>query len=189
MTVEQFQEALDRLDKGLLMHGSHQEGTKEFCFHEFARAVRGRPHSDIPDDLPDLRSLNDAAWASDVERTRHMLPVLAAYWDWANWSRDKQQAIVVQVCILTVQRIISELPNLPQVVRAKCRTAQTLTDAEAAAKAAAWAAEAAAWAAWAAAKAAAEAAAWAAWARAGAKPLTIACQLWCDAAASYTERA
>ena len=155
---------------GYIRKGSHSEDGKG-CLIEIANAAIGAAWSDHPTLWPDLRVLNDA-FTSDTERTRVLWPVLRAYWHWSEWSTERQRQIIERVVILTVQRIIAELPGLPAEVAQRCREATTLSAAAEAALAAARAAaegaarEAAREAAWAAARAAARAAegaaAWAA---------------------------
>jgi hypothetical protein len=163
MDVHTLQAELDRLDDGVLKQGAHQPGSRAFCALEFDAVVRGRAHSDAPLTLPDLRPLNDALWSSDVVRTHHLLPVMAAYWEWAEWSEEKRQRVMGRVVVLTVQRVIAGLPYLSPEIVMRCQQATTLETAGAAAYAAARAAhaaaDAAAYAAYAAADAAADAAA------------------------------
>jgi hypothetical protein len=166
MDVHTLQAELDRLDDGVLKQGAHQPGSREFCALEFDAVVRGRAHSDAPLTLPDLRPLNEALWSSDVVRPHHLLPVMAAYWEWAEWSEEKRQRVMGRVVVLTVQRVIAGLPYLSPEIVMRCQQATTLETAGAAAYAAARAAhaaaDAAAYAAYAAADAAADAAAYAA---------------------------
>ena len=135
MTVEQLQRALNALDDGVLQHGSHNPG-RAFCALEFESQVRGRVWSDDPVSLPDLRSLNDGPWLSDQERTDALLPVMSALWDWSRWSSTQRQAWTAYVVIKTVNRIISQLPGLSDVVRKQCRRAHDLRAAAEAAEAA-----------------------------------------------------
>jgi hypothetical protein len=156
MDVHTLQAELDRLDDGVLKQGAHQPGSRAFCALEFDAVVRGRAHSDAPLTLPDLRPLNDALWSSDVVRTHHLLPVMAAYWEWAEWSEEKRQRVMGRVVVLTVQRVIAGLPYLSPEIVMRCQQATTLETAGAVADAAANAAARAA------AYAAADAAAYAA---------------------------
>ena len=208
MTTEDLQAALDRLDQGVLLAGAHAEGD-QFCALEFDSQVRGRAWSDEPVTLPDLRPLNDGPWSSNAARTAALLPVMAALWEWGEWTPDRRQRWVTQVVLETVRQIVSALPGVPDAVRETCRTATTLEEAREAARAAGATAAGAAWAAWAAreaaaaeaaagaaraagaaagaaAEAAAKAAAGAAraaWAAAGAEAvLARACQIWITAA-------
>ena len=204
---EQVEQLLQSRFGGLIRNGSHTEDGSG-CLIEIANAAIGAAWSDNPTLWPDLRPINDA-FTSDSERTRVLWPVLRAYWHWSEWGAARQRQIIERVIILTVQRIIAELPGLPPDVAQRCREATTLSAAGAAAGAA-WAAEAAAEAAWAAEAAAAAAwaarvaagaaraatwaaagaaawaaraagAAWAAEAAAGESVLEVACALWIEA--------
>lgn len=151
MKTEELQTLLDTMDNGILRRGAHKAGGREFCALEFESQVRGRAWSDDPVTLPDLRPLNDACWSSDKVRTAALLPVMAAMWDWANWSTARRTRWAELVAIRSVQQMVSELPGLPDDIRAVCRAADTCNKAWAAAEAAAraaWAAEAAWAAAW-----------------------------------------
>jgi biotin carboxyl carrier protein len=203
---EQVEQLLQSRFGGLIRNGSHTEDGSG-CLIEIANAAIGAAWSDNPTLWPDLRPINDA-FTSDSERTRVLWPVLRAYWHWSEWGAARQRQIIERVIILTVQRIIAELPGLPPDVAQRCREATTLSAAGAAAGAAwaaeaaaeaAWAAEAAAEAAWAAEAAAraagatwaaagaaawaarAAGAAWAAEAAAGESVLEVACALWIEA--------
>src|SRR3990167_2669242 len=135
MTVEQLQAELDRLDKGLLQSGSHKPG-REFCALEFESQVRGREWSDEPITLPDLRPLNDASWTSAESRTKNLLLVMSALWDWSNWTTVRRTAWVNEVVIETVKQIISGLPLLPIEIVEQCKQVRTVNAASAASAAA-----------------------------------------------------
>jgi hypothetical protein len=170
MTYYELLSDLHAKDEGILRAGSHPPGV-EMCALEFESQVRGREWSDAPLTLPDLCQLNDAVWSSDAARTEAMLRVMAALWDWGEWSSVHQRAWTTRIVIQTVQQIVSALPRLSERVREECRTAVTLSRPAWAA----WAAAEAAWAAWAAAEAA-EAK------TAADRVLLLACQIWIDAA-------
>lgn len=104
ITAQDLQAKLDLLDDGILRAGSHQPG-REFCALEFESQVRGREWSDQPITLPDLRPLNDAYWSSSKVRTLHLLRVMSALWDWAEWSLDRKAAWAKKVVLGTVQTI------------------------------------------------------------------------------------
>jgi hypothetical protein len=166
MTVEVLQAGLIEHDKGVLKHGSHEEGSREFCALEFVSIMKGIKFCDNPSvvGMPDLRSLNDAfgtGSAADARRTAAMLPVLAALWNWDSWGQPRQQKFAERLVIKTVNRIISQLPGLPAAVVLECKGATTIQRAARAARAAGWAVRAAR-AAGAAAEWAARAAGWAA---------------------------
>ena len=143
MTVERLQLLLTEMDDGVLRCGSHKAGSREFCALEFESQVRGRKWSDTPITMPDIRPLNDMFGTgprADKLRTAALLPLMAALWDWSNWSITRKQKFATCLIIGTVQEIISELPGLSKDIREACRKATTLEAARAAAEAAARAA-------------------------------------------------
>ena len=156
---------------GTIYRGSH-DPNGHACLLEVAHAAVGDAWSDAPDKWPDLRTLNDA-FTDDVARTQQLIPVLRAYWDWSAWGAARQRAVMGRVAILTVQRLVAELPGLPADFAQPCRDATTLKAARAAASLAARAASAASLAARAA-SAASEAS--------EAAVLRTACALWIEAA-------
>jgi hypothetical protein len=179
MTVEELHAKLVELNKGALYRGAHKPGAREFCALEFDHAVRGQAHSDSPDNLPDMRCLNDARWSSDAVRTTHLLRVMAALWDWRAWPLAQRQAWTDRVTVETVRQIIATLPGLPDAERQRCRAATTPLAAAAAARAAEAEAARASAARASAARAAAWAAARTAWAD---RVLILSCDIWCEAA-------
>jgi hypothetical protein len=74
---------------GKLTKGAHVENGAA-CFHEAVNVARGKPWSDDPHGMPSLIGLNDAPWSSDDVRTKHMLPVGVALWDWADWAPERR---------------------------------------------------------------------------------------------------
>jgi len=131
---EQVEQLLQSRFGGRIRNGSHTEDGSG-CLIEIANAAIGAAWSDNPTLWPDLRPINDA-FTSDSERTRVLWPVLRAYWHWSEWGAARQRQIIERVIILTVQRIIAELPGLPPDVAQRCREATTLSAAGAAAGAA-----------------------------------------------------
>jgi len=164
----QFTHLLATRFAGQLLEGDHTPNGQA-CLLEAAHAVLEEPWSDAPTHWPDLRPLNDACWSSAAVRTQHLVPVLEAYWEWGEWSSSRRQRVIAQVCLLTVTRLIAELPGLEEAGRQPCRAARTLNEAAAAARAVRAAARAVA---------AAEAAD---------SILIAACALWIDAAESSKE--
>ena len=146
------------------------------CALEYLSVARGIDWTDAPEKVRcfDLRLINDIS-VSDALRTEHLMPVLMAYDGSLDWPMERQQRVVERIIILTVQRLVADLPGLPDTIREQCRKATTLTEAAEAARAAAGAAWAASWAAW--------AASWAAWAAIASqeKVFIVACQVWLDA--------
>ena len=120
---------------GTIYRGSH-DPNGHACLLEVAHAAVGDAWSDAPDKWPDLRTLNDA-FTDDVARTQQLIPVLRAYWDWSAWGAARQRAVMGRVAILTVQRLVAELPGLPADFAQPCRDVTTL-------RAASWAASEAA---------------------------------------------
>ena len=180
--VNTLQAYLSQLDDGVLRHGAHKPG-REFCALEFVAQVR-HLESDDEDSgvdteywtdrpettrLPDLRPINDGPWSSDQARTIALLPVLAALWDWADWSPIRQQTWVEHVAIATVRDIIGQLGTLSESVRKRCQSVTTAASAASAARAAS-------------AASAAASAARAAYATAADTVLIQACKIWITAA-------
>ena len=149
--------------KGVLKAGKHKEDG-EACALECLSVLRGVPWTDDPGAVRsfDLRPLNDLP-VSDEVRTKHLLPIIAAYDGSLDWPKDRQQAVATALAIGTVNVLIAELAGLPAEIAKACREATSLKGAESAAWAA-WAARAAAWAAAESAESAALAARAAAWA-------------------------
>jgi hypothetical protein len=91
--------------------------------------------------LPDLRPLNDA-FRDDAARTEHLVPVVLALWDWAEWPAGRRVDWARGVALRTIRQV------LPIVLRARglvadaeaCERAETLDQARAAARDAAVAA-------------------------------------------------
>ena len=167
MTMHLFEQIVRERFGGRLAWGAH-EADSVACALEAAHAAMGDPWSDRPDRWPDIRPLNDGPWSSDTARTEALVPLLIAYWDWAEWSVARRQRVMDCLVRLTVQQLIAELPGLPAPVVAQCRAAATVQEVKAAAEAAS------------------RAAAGAAWAGAGAaavdRMLRRACALWIEAA-------
>jgi|CXWL01.1.fsa_nt_gi hypothetical protein len=184
VTIEQLQNVLNNYG-GQLAKGSHANTQNACCALELLSLVRGHEYTDNPQTLRifDLRNLNDID-VSDELRTKYMLPVVAAYAGSLDWPIERQKHVVHRIVILTVQRIISQLPGLSEEIKKQCETATTLELAYAAANTIRYAADAAADAADAA-RAAADAAANAARAAAAysarEKMFIIACELWIEA--------
>lgn len=203
-TQHPYLDVLNTRFAGVLAHGAHApDGVA--CALEVASIARGKKWSDSPAvaGLPDLRPLNDGPWPSDRERTRALVPVVVALWDWSEWSPARRKAFAAAVA----ERTIREL--LPPVLRAvglnaearRCQQEGTAAAARAAADAYAYAAADAAADAAAADADAARAAAYAAYAardaayaaravadaaaRKPVAPVTLlrrACRLWIEAA-------
>ena len=188
VTLEALETLLKSRFKGVLFKGAHNEDSQA-CVLELLSVAQGMPWTDSPKTTRcfDLRLINDMP-VSNAIRTKHLLPLLAVYAGSMDWPIAKQKAVVTRIVLLTVNRLLAELPSLSKVLKTQCQQATTLLEA---AGAAGWAAEAAGWAAgaagWAAEAAgwAAEAAGWAAGATGGAATeniFTQTCALWMEAA-------
>src|SRR3990167_5331502 len=112
ITVKQLREKLAGLG-GALKSGKHNASSGECCALELVCAVRkcSDDGADLSDDpkvvgMPDFRNINDSAWESDAQRTKHMLPVLAAYSDFMEWSEARQVATVNEYGFLYVHEIL-----------------------------------------------------------------------------------
>jgi len=160
-----FESTLETRFGGILRKGAHTEDG-EACLLECAHAAIGDPWSDTPDRWIDLRSIHDA-FTNDIDRTRCMVPVMRAYWDWSEWPLDRKAHTMERLAILIVQRIVSAMPQLSLEIAVQCRQASTLVAANYAANAASYA------------SAAARAASYAA---DGAAVLETACQCFIEAA-------
>jgi hypothetical protein len=80
----------------------------------------------------DLRSLTSIPVADAVKR--ECLPaVVAAYAGSLDWPIERQRAVAEKLAVLTVQRLISELPGLPPSTRIECRSVEGLLRARTAA--------------------------------------------------------
>ena len=124
MTMHLFEQIVRERFGGRLAWGAH-EADSVACALEAAHAAMGDPWSDRPDRWPDIRPLNDGPWSSDTARAEALVPLLIAYWDWAEWSVARRQRVMDCLVRLTVQQLIAELPGLPATVVAQCRAAAT----------------------------------------------------------------
>lgn len=179
-TLTALRRLLKKRFKGVLTMGSHQENG-ECCALEAISVLRGLPWTDDPQRVRsfDLRPLNDMDVPDEV-RTKHLLPVLAAYDGSLDWPTERQQAVATALVIGVVNVLIAKLAGLPAEIANACLEATTKEQAAASASAAAWSAARSA----AAASAAASAAAWSAAESAAARERVFiaACKVWMDAA-------
>jgi hypothetical protein len=92
---------------GVLTSGSH-EPDGHACLLEAVSIARGLDWTDDPSivRMPDLRGLNDAPWSSDEVRTKHLLPVGVALYDWAEWSEERRQEFAKRVAEQTIRVIV-----------------------------------------------------------------------------------
>lgn len=136
ITVESLSDLLGGRFGGVLRAGRHDEDG-ECCAIELLSAARGLPWTDAPGAVGawDLRPLNDAD-VPDAVRTECILPVLAAYADARGWPPDRQIAVASRLAILTVRRIVADLPGVAPETAERCRRAATVEEARLAASAA-----------------------------------------------------
>ena len=135
-TLEEFQQILDTRFGGALRTGSHTPD-EDACALELLSVVQGQPWTDDPTNLEcwDLRPLNDIPVDPQL-RTEELLPLLVAYQKSRRWLLATQSRVASRIANLTVQRLVAELPGLPDTVRRQCRKAMTLMETVAAAEAA-----------------------------------------------------
>ena len=78
------------------------------CILELCSLASGVDWTDDPDflELPDIRSLNDAAWSSDATRTQHLLRVGVAVWPWREANRWQKQDFAKRLAELTIKRVL-----------------------------------------------------------------------------------
>lgn len=167
VTLRRLRSILKTRFGGLIKAGKHTEDG-ECCVLELVSVAKGLPWTDDPQAVRsfDLRPLNDIP-VSDELRAEWMPRLIVAYDGSLDWPDERRKEVAGKIVIGVVQKIIAELPSLPDAVREQCRKASTLSGAYAyAARAAAYAAYAAA----VAARAACE------------ERFVVACQIWLDAA-------
>ena len=135
-TLQEFQQILDTKFGGVLHTGSHTPDG-DACALELLSAVQRQPWTDDPANVNcfDLRPLNDIPVDPQL-RTEGLLPLLVAYQDSRRWLLAIQSRVASRIANLTVQRLVAELPGLPNTVRRQCRKAMTLMETVAAAEAA-----------------------------------------------------
>jgi len=134
---ERLQCLLEKQFGGLLQESANPEGSGRVNGMELLSVARGVPWTSSPDQVHcfDLSPLYKIQ-VSPETRTQHFLPVLAAYDGSLDWPIQRKQRVAERLAILTVQRLVSELPGVPEPCRKACRDARTLAEAAAAATAA-----------------------------------------------------
>jgi len=134
---ERLQCILDKQFGGLLRDSPNPEGSGRANGMELLSVFRGLPWTSSPDDVHclDLSPLSKIQ-VSPESRTKHLLPVLAAFDGSLDWPIQRKQRLAERLAVLTVQRLVAELPGLPESSRKLCREARTLPEAAAAATAA-----------------------------------------------------
>ena len=125
-TLQKLRTLLRKRFGGVLESGGHEENGKA-CALELMSVYRGIPWTDKPQSVRsfDLRPLNDIA-VSNEARTKHLLPVIAAYEGSLDWPVERLKRVVDRLVILTTQRIISDLPDTPKDLCEQCKSADTL---------------------------------------------------------------
>jgi hypothetical protein len=131
---ERLQCLLDKQFGGVLRDSAHPEGSGRANAMELLSAVRGVRWTASPEQVRcfDLGPLNKIQ-VSPETRTKHLMPVLAAYDGSLDWPIQRKQRVAERLALLTVQRVVAGLPGLPESCRKLCREACTLAEAAAAA--------------------------------------------------------
>ena len=131
---ERLQCLLDKQFGGILRDSAHPAGSGKANAMELLSVFRGVPWTASPEDVHcfDLSPLNKIP-VSPETRTQHLMPVLAAFDGSLDWPIQRKQRLAERLALLTVQRIVSALPGLPDSTRKLCREARNLAEAAAAA--------------------------------------------------------
>ena len=131
---DRLQCVLDSQFGGMLRESVNTEGSGRVNAMELLSVARGLPWTDSPDLVRcfDLTPLNKIQ-VSPETRTKYLLPVLAVYDGSLDWPIQRKQRVAERLAVLTVQRLVAELPSLPESCRKLCREARSLADAAAAA--------------------------------------------------------
>jgi len=124
--LEQLQQLLDTRFGGVIERCDHDLKTKRCCGLELLSAYRHIIWTDSPELVRsfDFRRLNDMA-IPDRTRTKHLLPVLAAYDGCLDWDKSTQLQCVQQVWIETMRQIIPDIEGLSDQQRQSCLQCQT----------------------------------------------------------------
>jgi hypothetical protein len=136
LTMKTMTRVLNERFGGLLSFGPHLEGG-EGCINEVGSAAKGLPWTDSPAILRcwDFRSINDMNVSREV-RAKYLPKVFVAYDGSMDWPLERQLAVSRKLVILTIQRLIAEIPGLSEAAREQCRQANTLEQAARAVRAA-----------------------------------------------------
>jgi len=135
--LERLQCLLEKQFGGVLRETVNTQGSARANGMELLSVARGLPWSASAEEVRcfDLGPLNKIQVTPET-RTKFMMPVLAAYDGSLDWPIQKKQQVAERLVLLTLQRLIAELPGLPDACRRRCRDARTLADAASAAAAA-----------------------------------------------------
>jgi hypothetical protein len=127
---ERLQCLLDKQFGGVLSETVHVPGSSQANGMELLSVARGLPWTSSSEEVRcfDLGPLNKIQVTPET-RTKFMMPVLAAFDGSLDWPIQKKQRVAERLVLLTVQRLIAELPGLPDSSRRRCRDARTLADA------------------------------------------------------------
>ncbi len=134
---ERLQCLLDKQFGGTLSESAHAQGSGRANAMELLSVARGLPWSASAEEVRcfDLSPLQKIQ-VSPETRTKHLLPVLAGFDGSLDWPIQRKQRVAERLALLTVQRLIADLPSLPDSCRKRCREASTLAEAATAAAAA-----------------------------------------------------
>ncbi len=94
---------------GVLKSGKHNAESGECCALELLAENMGLGHTDSPAETRtwDLRSLNDMNVPDDV-RTKHLIPVLAAYAGSMDWPAERQREISERILLGMFRKVIAK---------------------------------------------------------------------------------
>jgi len=105
MNATEFREFVGTRFNGTLKAGVH-EPNGQACILEARNVALNNKWTDAPGDFVDLRALNDAPWSSDAVRTKHILRVATALWDWPTWTDERKQKWAKTVAERTIREIL-----------------------------------------------------------------------------------
>ena len=136
-TPASLQHLLDQRFGGVLHESGQKEKSGRAGALELLSVARGVSWSAAPEKVRcfDLSALNNIQVSPEI-RTKHLLPVLAAYDGSLDWSVKRKQRVAERLALLTVRRLVAGLPGLSAACRKRCRDARTLAEATKAASAA-----------------------------------------------------
>jgi len=105
-----FQELIDSRFGGKVSAGKHEsdESDGHACALEAVSALLDKDWSDDPATLqmPDVRPMNDAGWASEAERTTHMIRLITALLPWREWSTVQRTQFATRIAGRTIREIL-----------------------------------------------------------------------------------
>lgn len=91
--IHPYVEILQTRFGGVLSKGRHSPADGKANVLEVASLARGLIWTNEPEivGLPDLQPLNDGPWPSAKARTKALVPVVLALWDWNVWDGVRRQ--------------------------------------------------------------------------------------------------